>query len=89
MRSPDGHFIDPNMGNNGKEVADTVQCCHCGMHLTWTKKTWKQTGWCINCQRIRCQKKECQTCCHWEKRMEKYEKMRHEKRRIGNILEAV
>lgn len=88
MRSPDGHFIDPNAGTSGKEVADTVQCCHCGRHGTWTKDTWKKSGWCINCQRVRCGRKECEPCVHWEKRMEIYEKKRAEKRRL-KFLDAV
>lgn len=89
MRSPDGHLIDPNAGVSGKEIADTVQCCHCGMHIQVTKDTWKNTGWCLNCNKVRCTKKKCQSCVHWEKRMEAYEKTETEKRRLRLAFDSV
>lgn len=69
VRNPKGTiFID------GRESADTMQCCHCGAHFVMERGSGKKRGWCMLCSDMTCGKKRCDECLPFEKRLELYEK---------------
>jgi len=69
VRNPKGTiFLD------GKESADTMQCCHCGAHFIMVHGSGKTRGWCMNCGDLTCGKPRCNPCLPFEKRMTLYEK---------------
>lgn len=49
-----------------KQVASTIQCCHCGMH--WTPKPGSGTirGFCLGCMRATCGAPDCDPCIPFE-----------------------
>lgn len=62
-------FID------GVQVAETLQCCHCGMH--WQRKPGSGTlrGYCMKCNAVLCGKAECMSECRpFEKWLEEVER---------------
>ena len=68
-RKPSGHiFVD------GQEVANTMQCCHCGKHFVSVKGSGKLRGFCMRCHQITCGNPVCNVCTPFEKKMEEYEK---------------
>ena len=46
-----------------REVADTRQCPHCGMHFVMVKGSGVTRGFCMRCGGITCGKRECSTRC--------------------------
>jgi len=59
---------------DGQQVAETLQCCHCGMH--WMRKPGWGTirGYCLKCNAVLCGKQECmETCRPFEKWLEEVE----------------
>lgn len=46
-----------------KEVADTHQCPHCGMHFVMVKGSGTRRGFCLKCHGVTCGKPECSTKC--------------------------
>jgi hypothetical protein len=59
---------------DGRQVADTLQCCHCGGHWVPVKGSGKVRGFCMLCNKVHCGSKECSSSCTpFEKRMEQFE----------------
>lgn len=82
---------------DGQQVADTLQCVHCGMH--WDRKPGSGTvrGWCWNCNGVLCGKEKCVTECKplekWLEEVESEERknawrreMMEEQQRAGGVL---
>lgn len=67
-RRPKGHFIV-----DGKEMADTVQCCHCNMHFVSIKGSGKRRGFCMECMAVTCGQRKCDRCVPFEKKLDLYE----------------
>ena len=58
---------------DGQQVADTVQCCHCGGHYVPVAGSGKVRGWCFSCMGPICGPGCCE-CVPFEKKLELYEK---------------
>lgn len=58
---------------DGRQVADTKQCCHCGGHFKSVPGSGKTRGYCMNCNHITCGKPECNPCYPFEKKMDDLE----------------
>lgn len=58
---------------DGHQIADTIQCCHCGSHFVSVKGSGIDRGFCMLCKAVTCGKKECDPCYPFEKRMEDFE----------------
>lgn len=63
---------------DGKQVASTKQCCHCGGHFIMKKGSGKLRGYCMKCHEITCGKIECCKCIPFEKKLELVE--------FGNLI---
>jgi hypothetical protein len=59
---------------DGRQVASTKQCCHCGGHFVMEKGSGKLRGWCMKCHEITCGKIECCKCVPFEKKLDLMEK---------------
>ena len=57
----------------GKEVAMTLQCCHCGGHWIPIRFSKRVRGFCRNCMAPHCGKPSCWPCVPAEKKLEKIE----------------
>lgn len=56
-RKPHGIiFVD------GKEVAHTLQCPHCGGHFTSIKGSGHRRHWCLKCAAVTCGSQACVPC---------------------------
>lgn len=55
---------------DGKQVASTKQCCHCGCHFVMIKGSGKLRGFCTKCAEVTCGKIGCCTCVPFEKKLE-------------------
>ncbi len=47
---------------NGKEVATTLQCPHCGGHFISRKGSGHRRTFCLKCKAVTCGKFECDPC---------------------------
>ena len=47
---------------NGREVATTLQCPHCGGHFISRKGSGHRRTFCIKCMAVTCGKLECDPC---------------------------
>lgn len=65
---PHGHWLV-----DGKEVADTLQCVHCGDHFVVVFGSGKRRGFCMNCNGTTCGKPGCHACIPFEKKLDLYE----------------
>jgi len=68
-RKPHGVFLD----EDGRELADTLQCCHCGGHFLVIKDSGKVRGFCMECDAVTCGSPRCHECLPFEKRMRLFE----------------
>ena len=68
-RSPHGAFIV-----DGREVAHTLQCRHCGRHFVSVKGSGIKRGFCLRCVGVTCGAPGCDICVPFEKRLEYHEK---------------
>jgi hypothetical protein len=68
-RRAHGHIII-----DGSDVADTLQCCHCGAHFVSIRGSGTRRGFCLNCMQVTCGSKRCDPCVPFEKRLDEYEK---------------
>ena len=59
---------------DGRQVALTKQCSHCGGHFVMEKGSGKLRGWCMKCHEITCGKIECCKCVPFEKKLDLIEK---------------
>ena len=70
MRRPHGVILE-----DGQEVADTAQCCHCGAHFVVVRGSGKKRGFCFGkCKGPTCGRPECDPCVPFESRIDLYEK---------------
>lgn len=61
---------------DGRHIADTVQCVHCGSHEEIEAGSGKKRGFCPQCQGFVCGKGECmRRCAPFEARIELTEHM--------------
>lgn len=58
---------------DGQQVADTVQCVHCGGHFIMRKGSGTERGWCRNCNGMVCGRK-CAKCIPFEKKLDMAER---------------
>lgn len=65
MRKPSGTILI-----DGKDVASTAQCCHCGCHFIMLKGSGKTRGFCTLCTEITCGDPACHPHNPWRKRYE-------------------
>lgn len=63
---------------DGKEVASTLQCCHCGCHWTPQRGSGRIRGKCMRCNALTCGRVECDPCDPWEAKMERMERLARE-----------
>lgn len=61
IQKPSGYII---MG--GEEVANTLQCCHCGMHWIVINGSGTIRGYCGKCRKVTCGNPKCNTCTPFE-----------------------
>jgi hypothetical protein len=47
---------------DGKEVATTLQCCHCMMHFVSRKGSGTRRGFCLRCMQVTCGAPKCVEC---------------------------
>ncbi len=62
---------------DGTEVANTLQCCHCGAHFPSVKgfgSLGAEPSFCRCCMDATCGRKECDVCTPFQKMMELMEK---------------
>jgi len=62
---------------DGRQVADTYQCVHCGNHFISVKGSKKIRGFCRNCMGVTCGRKECDVCVPFEKKIVDLERRFH------------
>ena len=67
MREDGGIIVD------GRQVASTHQCCHCGMHFTMVKGSGVRRGWCFKCGAVTCGQATCDHCIPLEARLDNAE----------------
>lgn len=68
-RKPNGTIL-----MDGQEVANTMQCCHCGKHFVSVKGSGTLRGFCRCCMQITCGDSKCDSCIPFEQKIEEYEK---------------
>jgi hypothetical protein len=59
---------------NGREVADTRQCCHCGQHFVSVKGSGTIRGFCRCCMAVTCGAAACDVCVPMERQLELMER---------------
>lgn len=52
---------------DGRQVASTCQCCHCGAHFVFRRGSGTDRGFCMKCGRLTCGKPACDPCNPIEK----------------------
>lgn len=55
---------------DGHEVAETMQCCHCGGHFVYRKGSGTDRGFCTLCNQMTCGKKACDPHVPFEKKLD-------------------
>lgn len=55
---------------NGRHVADTLQCVHCGGHFAIVKGSGRRRGFCTLCHGVTCGSRGCLACLPTERRLE-------------------
>jgi hypothetical protein len=68
-RKPSGFILVDD-----KEVASTIQCCHCDTHFISIKGSGHRRGFCTNCMKRTCGALKCDVCYPMLKKIEDYEK---------------
>ncbi len=60
---------------DGRQVADTLQCPHCGGHFQIIRAGRKQVNWpyCKNCGSLTCGLPKCHECVPIEEKLDLYE----------------
>jgi hypothetical protein len=57
-RNPHGHIFI-----NGQQVADTLQCPHCGGHFVSRKGSGHRRSFCMHCREVTCGAPRCTSEC--------------------------
>jgi hypothetical protein len=69
VRRPNGAIIV-----DGKQVADTMQCCHCGGHFVVVKGSGTKRGFCLACGKVTCGAPACDEHIPFEKKLDQFER---------------
>lgn len=69
VRTPHGGIM-----LDGKHVADTLRCCHCGRVWIPIRGSGAKRGFCTRCNDVTCGPECTGVCEPIEKKMERYEK---------------
>ena len=64
QRKPSGHIIV-----DGQEVAQTLQCCHCGTHYIPIIGSGIKRGYCMRCKKTTCGNSLCDVCVPHEMKL--------------------
>ena len=59
---------------DGREVAETMQCVHCGGHYVRVPGSGTRRGFCTLCHGVTCGAAGCDACVPFEKRLERIER---------------
>lgn len=51
---------------NGREVATTLQCPHCGGHFISRKGSGHRRTFCLKCNGVTCGARTCDACTPWD-----------------------
>jgi hypothetical protein len=70
MRQEGAFIVD------GKEVADTMRCCHCGIHFVVQRGSGVKRGFCMGCNHVTCGGPRCWDHVPFEKKLDLHEKTR-------------
>ena len=63
---------------DGRHIADTSQCVHCGGHFKVIPGSGTKRGWCPKCKGVLCGGMTCMTrCVPFEQMLEKMEGKKH------------
>jgi hypothetical protein len=73
---------------DGKEVAETLQCVHCGRHWQVVPGSGAKRGWCAHCNGPSCGKPQCMVCVPAEAKLEFQEALAAEQQAVVNRLLA-
>lgn len=66
VRRPSGHLL-----LDGQQVADTVQCCHCGRHWVMLRGVEATLPhYCSRCDALVCDRPACRVCVPAERQLE-------------------
>lgn len=68
-RRASGHII-----LEGKEIASTLQCCHCNRHFISIRGSGITRGFCLGCMKVTCGSAKCDEHVAFEKKLDLYEK---------------
>lgn len=66
-------LYDDGSGTGWTQIADTLQCVHCGAHWIVQPGSGIQRGWCLNCRGPECGAQDCYTCVPFERWLEQME----------------
>jgi len=55
---------------DGKEVAHTLQCCHCQAHFISMRGSGKRRAYCTQCKKITCGAHKCDICIPFEEKLD-------------------
>lgn len=59
---------------DGKYVADTVQCVHCGAQWEALLDDTTERGWCLSCNGFTCGHLSCEECLPFQRRLDAIER---------------
>lgn len=55
--------------SDGRQIASTLQCCHCGRHFVSRKGSGVVRGFCLSCGHVTCGASKCDICIPFEKQL--------------------
>ena len=58
---------------DGREVGETLQCCHCAAHWVTVRGSGTRRGFCLNCCGPTCGGEKCDRCIPFEARIDFHE----------------
>lgn len=61
---------------DGRQVADTLQCAHCGGHFVSVRGSGTRRGFCLACNQVTCGAPKCDEHIPFEKKLDEYERGR-------------
>jgi hypothetical protein len=56
--------------SGGREIAATLQCCHCGSHFENKPGSGARRQWCSCCSAVGCGQPLCDVCVPFEAKLE-------------------
>lgn len=55
---------------DGQEVAETMNCCHCGFAFEVRRGSGTDRGFCMNCNKVTCGNHACDPCVPFERQLD-------------------